>query len=99
MADEQDGAEAVDEEVLADEPYPPDRPQAVDEDQVPDSLATRARREAPLVPDDERRVIQPYEGPDADLVDDEPQAVAEETVDPDRAGDAGAEEAALHEER
>jgi hypothetical protein len=94
--DEQAGAEAVDEEVVGeDDLYPPDRPVAVDEEQVPDSFEERGRREDPEGLDSERPVIQPYQDAAADLLDDESELVAEETVDPDRF--AGAEEAAIHE--
>jgi hypothetical protein len=93
MSDSQDGAEQVDEEVVADLDYPPDHPLGVDEvrgvdvDQdgsVRESLAERQDR---LVPDDERPA-----DPDDDLIDaGRPLSPTDEEVVPE-----SAEEAAVH---
>lgn len=105
MSDPQDRAEALDADKLTDE-YPPDEPMGVDEPEVTphgestsESFEERDER-MEAEPDADEEVIQPYSEVSEDVLDVEPQAVAEanpEGRDPatDSAPPA-AEEAAMH---
>lgn len=82
MSDAQDRAEAIDgDKVAAD--YPPEQPWGVDEPEVtPEgewAQETFEERTARQEPDGNADwvVVQPYTDPAEDVVDDEPQAVAE----------------------
>lgn len=77
QVDPQDGAEALDEDVV--EPlgeYPPDAPLGVEERQVPESFAERDQRYEPL---DEERI----ETTDAELAEDAAIADIEPLLEPD----------------
>jgi hypothetical protein len=99
MSDEQDRAEAIDEDEVA-APFPPEQPLGVEDTDVPDSFAGRGVREEPEIGATSREgeLIRPYA--EDDLLDAEPQLVAEATTeapDPESDGqEPSAEEAALH---
>jgi hypothetical protein len=110
--DDDDRAEVLDEDTLGDLEYPPEEPLAVDdpltpaEEQVGESIADRARREARGVGDrrgDDR--VGPLVAPGDGDVDDEAEEIAIELRDDDetlydvvqeREGELSAEEAAMH---
>jgi len=97
MSDEQDRAEAIDEDEV-EAPFPPERPLGVEDADAPDSFAGRTVREEPDVVSADPELIRPYA--EDDLLDAEPQLVAEAAIgrpDPDGDGEEPtAEEAALH---
>jgi len=105
MSDPQDRAEALDADKI-DPDYPPEEPLGADEAEVTprgertdESFEERDARHQ-VGPDGDRPVVRPYHEADEDLLDDEPQAVAdaeEGASDPESDPvPAPAEEAALH---